>query len=471
MILLSSEPARPARVRDWPHAWLLAVGTVCFGAFMGQLDASIVTLTYRPVEHQFHASLASVEWVSLSYLLSLTALLVPVGRWSDRRGRKLSYLHGLAVFSASSAVCGLASSLTVLIVARTVQGFGAAMLQANSVALVTHSAPRGRVRTALGIQAAAQAVGLAIGPTMGGIIVYTIGWRWVYAINVPVGIVAMIAAVYLLPRTHQRRDRGPMDGSGSAMLALSAAALLLAVSTVSGWRTPGWVTAVLFVAAAASAWRLVVQQGKTTVPLIDAALLRNWDLSGGLLGALSGYLALFGPLVIVPVVLEAHGMTAVHAGIVLTSLPAGFACAATIGSAALPRTWTDRSRCLLGSLVTSAAFAAGVTLEPSTTSLVAVLAAAGIGLGIFTPANNTQIMSAVPESSSATGGAMVNMARGLGTALGISVVTLCLDLVPNTTTESRVAFLALLVASLGAVASSRHPGLVSPGSSGKSDWS
>src|SRR5215469_16314465 len=159
--MLLREPARPAAVREHRLAPWLAVATVCFGAFMGQLDASVVTLAFPAVQHQFAAGLAEVQWVSLAYLLTLGALLVPVGRWSDRYGRKLVYLYGFVVFTVASAACGLAPSLLALIGLRVVQAAGAAMLQANSVALVVTSVGQGRRRAALGIQAAAQAIGLA----------------------------------------------------------------------------------------------------------------------------------------------------------------------------------------------------------------------------------------------------------------------------------------------------------------------
>ncbi|HET9077146.1 MAG TPA: MFS transporter [Acidimicrobiales bacterium] len=443
-MLLTKEPARPAWIRDWPHAWILAVGTVCFGAFMGQLDASIVTLTYRPVQQQFHAGLAGVEWVSLSYLLSLTALLVPVGRWSDRRGRKLSYLQGFILFTAASAACGLAPSLPVLIAARAVQGGGAALLQANSVALVTTSPPRNRLRTALGIQAAAQALGLAVGPTVGGMLVDAAGWRYVYFINVPVGLVAAAAGIWLLPRTHHRPDRLPLDGVGTGLLAACTTAFLLALSSASGLSTPGWVTALLIVVAAGTGWLLARRQRHTSQPLIDPALLRDRAVSAGLVSALFGYLTLFGPLVLVPVVLEAQGMSAVHAGLVLTALPAGFAVAATLAGALLPRAWGNRARSIAGGVVTAAGLVAGLVLPAHTGPLIVVLVVTGLGLGIFTPANNAQIMGAIPHASSGTGGGMVNMARGLGTALGISTVTLCLQIGGQGQSGARLAFAALL---------------------------
>jgi MFS family permease len=207
VVVLLREPARPAVIREHPLAPWFAVATVCFGAFMGQLDASVVTVAFPALQRQFGATLASVQWVSLSYLLVLTALLVPAGRWSDRTGRKLMYLYGFLVFAAASAVCGLASSLWMLVALRVVQAAGAAMLQANSVALVVTSVPASARRAALGVQAAAQAVGLASGPVAGGLLVAAVGWRWVFFLNVPVGVIALLAGVYLLPRT-----RGLADG-------------------------------------------------------------------------------------------------------------------------------------------------------------------------------------------------------------------------------------------------------------------
>src|SRR5580692_3378707 len=178
--MLLRERARPAFVREHRLAPWLAVGTVCFGAFMGQLDASIVTVVFPAIERQFGTHLAAVQWVSLAYLLARTALLVPVGRWSDRVGRKLLYLYGFVVFAGASAACGFAPSLGALIALRVVQAAGSAMLQANSVALVVTSVPEAKRRTALGIQAAAQAIGLASGPVTGGLLVATLGWRWVF---------------------------------------------------------------------------------------------------------------------------------------------------------------------------------------------------------------------------------------------------------------------------------------------------
>ncbi|MFD8034709.1 MFS transporter [Streptomyces sp. NPDC059717] len=453
--VLTAERPRPEGIRSRPNGWWLAVGTVCLGAFMGQLDASIVTLIYGSLRTDFHASLAAVEWVSLAYLLTLVALLVPAGRLADAHGRKLLYLYGFAVFTLASAACGLAPSLMALVAFRVVQAAGAAMMQANSVALVTTSAPRELMRRALGVQAAAQALGLALGPTVGGTLVSTLGWRWVFWVNVPVGVVALVGGHYLLPRTRGRTTVARFDWAGLSLLAVATTSALMGLSAASGLAVPGWGAALLFVVAASTGWGFVRRQRQATEPLLNLALLRVRAVAFGLAGALSGYLVLFGPLVLVPIVLTARGSSELTAGLVITVLPAGFALAATGGDRLLPHRLSDRARCLAGAGVFTLA-STGLLIVPLATGwLVSVLALTGLGLGMFTPANNAMIMGAVPARSSGTGGGLVNMTRGLGTALGVALVTLALHLVGGGGVQAgaRWAGAVLVAASVVAVAS------------------
>jgi len=289
MVMLR-EPARPAAIREHRLAPWLAVATVCFGAFMGQLDASIVTLAFPALQRQLGMGLAGVQWVSLAYLLALVALLVPVGRWSDRYGRKLVYLYGFVVFSAASAGCALAPSLAVLIALRVAQAAGAAMLQANSVALVTTSAPPGRRRAALGIQAAAQALGLALGPVAGGLLVASAGWRWIFLVNVPVGVIALLAGWFLLPRTRQLSHGRDTDLAGMLLLALAVVGLLLAVSSLSGLDLPFLALAGSVTAACLAAAGLIWRERRSPAPLIDLPLLAATGIGPALGGALCVYL-------------------------------------------------------------------------------------------------------------------------------------------------------------------------------------
>lgn len=437
---MTIEPARPRVIREHPHAGWLAVGTVCLGAFMGQLDASIVTLTFPALQHEFAAPLAAVSWVSLAYLLTLVGLVAAVGRVADAAGRKLVYLYGFVVFSAASAACALAPGLGALVGFRVLQAVGAAMLQANSVALVVTSVPRQTMRAALGVQAAAQALGLALGPALGGVLVATAGWRWVFWVNVPVGVVAVAAGWFLLPRTRERTRIGAFDTPGLVLLGGSTAALLLGLSGLAGLAMPLWVALGLVATSGVGLVGFVARERRAPSPLVDLTVLRPRAVSVGLVGALSAYLVLFAPLALFPQVLGAHG----RSGLILTALPVGFALAALLAERLLPRGWGAQARGVLGAGAGVAAAVALAARPDDTVWAVAWLAVLGLGVGVFIPANNSAIMGAIPAGVSATGGGLVNMARGLGTALGVTVVALSLHLAgSDLVAGARIALVAL----------------------------
>jgi len=186
-----NEVRRPHQVRTWGHAPWLAVTAVCLGALMSQVDASIVTLAYPTLQHSFGVSVGAVTWVGLAYLLTVVSTLVVFGRVSDMAGRKLIYVYGFVVFLLGSLLCGTAPTLDVLIASRVLQAVGGAMIQANSVAIVYLSVRTEARARALGIQAASQAVGLAIGPTLGGLLLQVVTWRFLFMVNVPIGVVAL----------------------------------------------------------------------------------------------------------------------------------------------------------------------------------------------------------------------------------------------------------------------------------------
>ncbi len=453
-----TEAPRPDFIRTNPRAPWLAVGVVCFGAFMGQLDASIVTLTFRPMEHEFSSPLAAVQWVSLAYLLVLVALVTPAGRLADGVGRKLIYTYGFVVFTAGSLACGFAPSLGVLIGCRVLQAAGAAMLQANSVALVTTSVPPHRMRLALSIQAAAQSVGLGLGPTLGGLLTQTVGWRAVYWINVPVGIIAVVAGRYLLPRTRQLSRTDSFDWLGATLLGVCTTALLVALSVIGGLPVPGWFAAAMAGVAVAAAVAFALRQRGARFPLIPPPLLRSARLALGLAGAFLGYLVLFGPLVLIPQLRAGHG-NALQTGLILSVLPVGFGVAALTAESVFPAAMPNRTRGSIGAAVTAAALAMLVVMAGSTAGTVALLGVAGLGLGVFVPANNALIMRSGAVSSAAVLGGLVNMARGIGTTFGIALVTLALHLTGPGPSRGALAFgiLAAAAACAAAIAMAIRP--------------
>ncbi|MCW2496632.1 MAG: major facilitator superfamily 1 [Jatrophihabitans sp.] len=361
---MAGEHPRPAWVRDHPRAWVAAVVTVCFGAFMGQLDASIVALAYPSIGTDLHAPLSSVAWVSLSYLIALGALLIPVGSAADRYGRKRLYLWGLALFGLASAGCALAPTLGVLIAVRAVQGVGAAMLQANSVALVTTVAPLGRLRLAVGLQTGAQALGLALGPVAGGAVVAALGWRWVFGINVPVALLAFVAGRYLLPRT--RRQNAAVRPGLRAVVVL-----------------PG--------------------------------------LPRRIVGAAIAYLVLFTPVVLGPIMLLHRGYSPLVAGCAVACLPVGFALTGVLGGVARRGSSPIAARFGVATAIVGALLLAALPTGPGYLGLA--VAVIGAGLGLYVPANNTQLMASVPSDLAGSAGALVSVARAVGTAAGTAMAT------------------------------------------------
>jgi hypothetical protein len=262
-------------------------------------------------------------------------------------------------------------------------------------------------------------------------------------------VVALVAGHFLLPRTRSRNPVPTFDWWGLAWLATATTSLLLGVSAASGLPLPPWAVAGLFAAAVAAGLAFVLRQRRAQVPLLDLALLRLPAVSPGLMGALCGYLVLFGPLVLVPIVLVRAGCSEVLTGLVVSALPAGFALAATGAERILPRSVTDRGRCLLGAIIAAGVLVCMAVLPVAPGGTALLLALLGVGLGLFTPANNTLIMRAFPVAASGTGGGLVNMTRSLGTALGVALVTLALHLAPagSVAPAAHSAARVLLVAS------------------------
>jgi MFS family permease len=420
---LTRESRRPQWVRQHPRAPWAAVGAVCLGAFMGQLDASIVTLTYPQLQAEFNTGLGSVQWVSLSYLVFLAVLLVPVGRWADSRGRKLLYLYGFGLFSLASAACALAPSLGWLVAGRGFQAVGAALLQANSVALVVLSVPRPRVRTALGFQGAAQALGLALGPTLGGVLVDAYGWRSVFWVNVPIGVVAIVAGHVLLPRSRDLNPRRGKDVAGFVLLAAAIVSSLLVLSGLSGMPLSSAVVVGLCVVAVVTVVLFWRTEARAVAPLVDTSLLRRGGLGASLAGALLAYLLLFAPLVLYPNVFATWGMSTAAGGLVLSCLPAGFALAA-VGANAMHLRASNHQRVAAGAAGVFACVVANIALWRSPDLVAVLLLLMGAFLGLVIPANNATVMGTVPTSAAAVTGGMVNVARALGTAFGVAVAAM-----------------------------------------------
>lgn len=421
MPTILTEPPRPAGIRNSRHAPWLVVATVCVGAFMGQLDASIVTVALPHIGRDLHAGIGVVEWVALSYLLVLIATVVTVGNLADAVGRKLLYTHGFGVFTLSSALCGLAPSLPVLIAARVLQALGAAMLQANSVALIAEALPRRALARGIGIQGTAQALGLALGPAVGGLLVAVGGWRLIFLVNLPAGAAGLILGWLLLPRSRSHRHIG-RDITGAVLLALAAGGSLTYLSLA---QHVGFGSAPLLAALAtglAAAATLVRHERRATAPLVNPKILRERTVWMGLGGGLVSFLILFGTLFVVPYYLDAHRVAPALAGIELAVLPAAIGATAPAAGHLAGRLGTRQL--LWGGMVLTGAGLLVIALAHGTAGLLAGLALAGVGLGMFTPSNNASIMGTSPGGHTGVVSGLLNMTRGTGTAIGVAIAGL-----------------------------------------------
>ncbi|MGH7704400.1 MAG: MFS transporter [Candidatus Dormibacteria bacterium] len=428
------EPRRPQRVAASPNAHWWVVATVCIGAFMGQLDASIVVIALPTMQSDFHSTLGSVEWVSLAYLLTLIALVTAVGRFADMVGRKLLYIYGFGIFIVGSGLCGLAPNLISLDLFRVLQGFGAALLQANSVALIVQAMPRAKLGRGIGVQGAAQALGLALGPGVGGLLLALGGWRLIFLVNVPAGLVGFGLGWFLLPRSRFLAQRERIDWLGLALFGVGITTLLLALSfgDQAGWTAPfilGCFVLALLFGAGFIAWEL-----RAAAPMMRLSTFRLPAFSFGISSGLLSYLTLFGTLFVFPFYLQFAGhLSPAAAGLRLLLLPLALGVTAPFAGIVADR-WGAR-RLTVGGMVLTGLSLLAVSLHPLTGDLLlAELVAVGVGLGTFTPPNNAAIMGAVPREQAGMASGILNMTRGMGTAMGVALTGLVFGLAAGTST-------------------------------------
>lgn len=400
------------------------VGTVCIGAFMAALDASIVNVALPTMMHGFGARYGTIEWVLISYLLTLSALLPLLGRLADLYGRRPLYSLGFVIFVVGSAVCGAAHDLPVLLGARVVQAVGAAMLQANSVAIITATVPSAHRGRAIGFQGAAQAVGLSVGPAVGGALIGLFGWRAVFYVNVPIGLVGTILAALILPKDPPRERIPAIHWPGSVSLTVALVAVMLVLSQGDTW---GWISpATLWFAGAAvlAAVLFASLERRALTPIIDPILVRTRAFVLGSFTGLLSYHAMFGVLFLMPFYLEhvLHLAPSVT-GLLLTPIPLGMTLAAPMAGGLADR-FGSRQLTVAGmaiSVVGVLAMILTIGVHPPLALLLAGFAVFGVGLGTFTPPNNSAVMGSAPRSHLGVAGGLLNMARSLGMALGTAV--------------------------------------------------
>lgn len=456
------EPA-PARrlVSLASYPWLV-VATTCAGAFIGQVDASIVQIALPEMERAFGARLGTVTWVALAYQLAFACSLPIFARLADLAGRKAFYLAGFALFAGASTLCALSHELWQLVAARFLLGVGGAMLGANSLAILTTVAGTERRAAAMGVFAAAQAVGVSLGPAAGGVLVEAFGWRSVFWVNVPFAAASTLAAWLVVPQTRRLAAGERFDLLGAAALVPALAFGLVALSQSDRWG----LSPALFAAAALSGASLALflrRERRTAWPLIDPAMFRSRSFAGGLLATAMGYAALYGLFLLMAFALvRGFGESPSGAGFVLAVVPVAIGLVAPFSGRLVAA--LGLRLVLAGSMVVAALAVAALALvlgegRSDRGLVIAALAVAGAGLGAFIAPNSDAAIQAAPQARTGSAGGLVNLMRMLGCSLGVAGASTTLAWLAgggeagvSTLTMPRETLLAAVKGGLGLVA-------------------
>jgi EmrB/QacA subfamily drug resistance transporter len=426
-ILKGREPPAARIVASLASYRWLVVGTVCIGAFMGQVDSSITQLLLPRLELEFNARLSTVSWVAVAYLLAMAAFLPIFGRLADIVGRKLLYTGGFLLFVLSSAFCGLAPNLPLLIAFRVLQGIGAALLSSNSVAIVVATAGPERRGRALGIQAAAQAVGLSAGPAIGGLVLDMLDWRWVFWINVPVGLAGAVIGWFVLPPTKDLPDDAQFDWKGALLIAPALTALVAVLNEGYAWGATSPLLLGLALLGVILLTLFVRCERSADAPLIDLRLFGQRAFSAGNIAGLFSYAALFGLFFLMPFIfVRAYRDSIFAAGLRLCIVPVMLAVVAPIGGALYDRVGA-RLPTVMGMLICVGAsvilFAVLDGARDGLPLVMLALAVFGIGQGLFISPNNSAIVAAAPASLTGEAGGLLNVTRSLGVSVGVAAAS------------------------------------------------
>jgi EmrB/QacA subfamily drug resistance transporter len=430
-VLKGREPPPVQIVARLPAYWWCVVGTVCIGAFMGQVDSSIAQMLLPRLEHEFGARLSTVSWVAVAYLLAMAAFLPIFGRLADMVGRKLLYTGGFLLFVLGSGLCGFAPNLPVLIAFRVLQAIGAALLSSNSVAIIVTAAGPERRGRALGIQSAAQAVGLSAGPALGGLVLDTLGWQWVFWINVPVGLVGAVIGWLVIPVTKDLPPDSRFDWKGAFLIVPALTALMAVLNEGHAWgvTSPAIIGCALLGVILLTLF--VRTEQRAEAPLVDLKLFRQGAFVTGNIAGLLSYAALFGVMFLMPFIfVRVYEDTALAAGLRLSVVPVALGVIAPIGGVLYDR---------LGSRIVTAAgmlicvaglallFAAMDGAPGSLPLAMLALAIFGIGQGLFISPNNSAIMATAPTHLTGEAGGLLIVMRSLGISVGIAAASALLS--------------------------------------------
>ncbi len=405
-----------------PNKWgaMTAVG---MSVFMSTLDVNIVNVSLPTLVEELDTDFATIQWVIIGYVLVLTSLTLSMARLGDMLGKRKLFAVGLAIFTLGSLSCGLAPNVKWLIGSRAFQGFGASITQALGAAIVTDVFPQAERGKALGIIGGIVSVGLAMGPAVGGILIGTLGWRSVFMVNIPIGLVAMFAAVRFIPSAVRSDSRERFDFLGASIIFVTLACY--AIGMTLGQRRGfnyGPIPCLLFTAVLGLI-SFVFAEKHIKQPIVELNLFRNVLFSINLLMGVLVFVAISGNFVI-PFFLElVKGYPPQTVGLLMMVVPVSMGLIAPPAGILSDRLGS-RGISLLGLLIAVIGCLSISTLneDVSLAGVVLRLTPFGIGMGLFQSPNNSAIMGAAPKDRLGLASGLLTLMRTLGSTSGIPLV-------------------------------------------------
>jgi len=407
---------------DYTKKWYV-MAAVGMGIFLATIDGSIVNVALPTLVQDFGADFATVQWVVLAYLLTVTTLMLSVGRLADMIGKKPPYTWGFIIFTIGSVLCGLSWSIQVLIVFRILQAIGAAMVMALGMAIVTEAFPPGERGKAIGISGSLVSVGIVVGPTLGGILIEALSWHWIFIVNLPVGIIGTWMVIRFVPALRPAGGQS-FDIWGGLVFFATLLTFLLALTVGQQIGFAALPVLALFLVSVLLLLVFIYIEGTTRYPMLDLKIFQDRHFSVSMITAVITFISIAGAIFLMPFYLEnVLGYNPRQVGLLLAVVPVVLALVSPV-SGGLSDRFGTRSISVIGLALLTIGYAAMRTLTTQTTALGFILRflAVGIGMGVFQSPNNSAIMgSASPERLGVTSGTLA-IARTSGQITGIALL-------------------------------------------------
>jgi EmrB/QacA subfamily drug resistance transporter len=407
---------------DTTQKWgvLLVVG---IGTFMTALDTSVVNTVLPVIGQNFNEAISNVEWVVTIYLLVLSGLLLSFGRLGDMRGHKTIYLSGFGIFMFGSLFSGIAPNVGLLVAFRGLQALGAAMLAANSPAILTKSFPVQQRGQALGLQATMTYLGLTVGPSLGGWLASLFSWRVVFYINLPVGLAAIWLSSRFIPSDTSHKQAEQFDYLGAITFLLGLGSLLLGLNQGVEWGWNSIPILALLLSAVIFLTLFIYIEGHVKHPMLDLSLFKQLSFSMTTASAVINYIGVYSSIFLMPYYLiQGRGFSPAQAGLILTAQPVIMAVIAPISGTLSDRIGT-RLPTVVGMAVLSAGlyFLSRLTAQSSIKTMMLALAIVGLGTGAFISPNNSALMGSAPKRRQGIAAGILATSRNFGMVLGVGI--------------------------------------------------